>query len=234
MDPFTLALIAGGASLVGGLPDIIPSQYERDQKKELKDLQRKQELGMLGLTDRERSLLANQYGAQQAQAQAYQQAQIGQAAQQMAQPGQAALGMIAAGEQAQRVGQQAAGQIAMADLQKQQDNAQYIKDLQAAQAEYKKARQEALVAPFVEAATTGVTAGLGSQGIDTLIGGAGKAKNPVEAAVQQSVARTTDPRMDIARLELVNDSPYGMTEEMFTTWWSGIDDKQKNYYGRIK
>jgi hypothetical protein len=231
MDPLTLALIAGGASLVGGLPDIIPSQYERDQKKELKDLQRKQELGLLGLSEREKSQLAAQYGAQQAQAQAYQQAMMGQASQQFAQPGQAALGMVAAGEQAQRIGQQGAGQIAMADLQRQQENAQYIKDLQAAQAEYKKARQEALVAPFVEAATTGVTAGLGGAGIDKLIGGG---TSPVSTAVQQSVARTTDPRMDIARMELVNDSPYGMTEEMFTTWWSGIDDKQKNYYGRIK
>lgn len=229
MDPLTLALLAGGASLVGGLPDIIPSKHEREQKKELKDLQRRQELGLLGLTEREQQQIANQYGVAQQQAQAYQDAQMARYGAQSAQPGMAALGMVAAGEQAQRLGQQSAQNIAQLDLARQAEESQYIKDLQAAQAEYKKARAEALVKPLVEGATAGISAGIQQEAFNKLIGAG---ISPTETV--QPIARTTDPRMEIARLELVNDSPYGMTEDMFTTWWSGIDDKQKNYYGRIK
>jgi hypothetical protein len=34
MDPLTLSLIAAGGQALGALPDIIPSEAEREQKKE--------------------------------------------------------------------------------------------------------------------------------------------------------------------------------------------------------
>ena len=49
------ALLSGAGTALGALPDIIPSRYERDQKKRLREMQRKQEMGALGLTDRERA-----------------------------------------------------------------------------------------------------------------------------------------------------------------------------------
>ena len=55
MNPLTMALVAGGGSAIGALPSVIPSKFERDQKKRLRDMQRKQEMGTLGLTDRERA-----------------------------------------------------------------------------------------------------------------------------------------------------------------------------------
>ncbi len=223
MDPLTLALIAGGASLVGGLPDIIPSRHERDQKKELKDLKRQQELGMLGLSEREQQQIANQYGAQQQQAQAYQNAQMQRLSSQTAQPGQAALGMVAAGEQAQRIGSQAAQQMAALDLAKQAEQEQYIKDLEATQAEYKRARREALVRPLVEGATTGVTAGLQQQYMNQLLG----ASETPASAVQP-----ISPYKDIAKVQYGDQ--FGLTDQEFNDWWAKVPTNQQAYFGRIK
>ena len=38
MDPLTLSLIAAGGQAISALPDIIPSEHERTQKKELEKL----------------------------------------------------------------------------------------------------------------------------------------------------------------------------------------------------
>jgi len=54
----TLGSVAGG--LVSAAPSIIKSDYEKYNKKRLEDLQRKQELGLLGLTEEEKSILYNQ------------------------------------------------------------------------------------------------------------------------------------------------------------------------------
>ena len=220
MDPLTLALLAGGASLVGGLPDIIPSKYERDQKKELKDLQRKQELGMLGLSEREQQQIANQYAAAQEQAQAYQNAQMQRFGAMSAQPGQAALGMVAAGEQGQKIGQQAAQQMAALDLAKKSEQEQYIKDLEATQAEYKRARQEALVRPIVEGATAGVSSVLQQQAINQLLG------------TGETPAKPVSPYRDIAKT--ITQNEYGFTDQEFDDWWGSLDENQQKYYGRIR
>lgn len=225
MDPLTLALLAGGASLVGGLPDIIPSKYEREQKKELKDLQRKQELGMLGLSEREQQQIANQYAAAQEQAQAYQNAQMQRFGAMSAQPGQAALGMVAAGEQGQKIGQQAAQQMAALDLAKKSEQEQYIKDLEATQAEYKRARQEALVRPIVEGATTGVSSVLQQQAINQLLASGGA--QPVSQPVQP-----VSPYRDIAKT--ITQNEYGFTDTEFDDWWGSLDENQQKYYGRIR
>ena len=225
MDPLTLALIAGGASLVGGLPDIIPSKYEREQKKELKDLKRKQELGMLGLSEREQQQIANQYGAAQEQAQAYQNAQMQRYGSMSAQPGQAALGMVAAGEQGQRIGQQAAQQMAALDLAKQSEQEQYIKDLEAAQAQYRRARTDALVQPLVQGATTGVSAQLQQQAINQLMG------TGTPQTVSQPI-QPVSPYRDIAKT--ITQSEYGFTDTEFDDWWMSLDENQQKYYGRIR
>ena len=58
MDPITLAIIGSVAGAgISALPQIIPSKFEREQKKRLEALQRKEEMGTLGLTDKERSVL---------------------------------------------------------------------------------------------------------------------------------------------------------------------------------
>ena len=66
------ALLSGAGTAIGALPDIIPSKYERDQKKRLREMQRKQEMGALGLTERERAAIESQMrGARQQACKAY-------------------------------------------------------------------------------------------------------------------------------------------------------------------
>jgi len=57
-DPITT--IAGAAmGAVNAIPKLIPSLSEKQNKKALEDLQRKQEMGMLGLTEAEKQALYN-------------------------------------------------------------------------------------------------------------------------------------------------------------------------------
>ena len=151
MDPLTLALIAGGATLAGNLPDIIPSRYERDQKKELEKLQRQQELGQLGLTDREQNALASQYGTVLAQQQARTDAEMRRMGGINAQPQNAILSAQAAAANEQALGADMAQQINMQDLAAISQDEQLITDLKAAQGEYAQQRREAIVEPVAAA-----------------------------------------------------------------------------------
>ena len=167
MDPLTLALLASGATAVGALPDIVPSKFEREQKKRLQDLQRQQELGALGLTDQERAALENKMQASARQA--MQQADLTQRqyAQQLgsAQSGLALLGQQIGAEQGARTQVQVQQAIEEQDLAKKQRQEQELRALEAQQAEYKRKRAEALVAPF----SSGAEAYTGQMAADKLI-----------------------------------------------------------------
>ena len=146
------ALLAGGGTAIGALPDIIPSRFERDQKKRLREMQRKQELGALGLTDRERASIEGQMRGARQQSQQYAQAERQRLAQPSAQPQMALLGQQMQDESRQRLEADLASQILGMDLARQAQQEQEIKDLQAAQAQYQRARVEGLTAPFQSAA----------------------------------------------------------------------------------
>jgi hypothetical protein len=165
MDPLTMALIAGGGAALGALPDLIPSKYEREQKKELKDLQRRQELGLLGLTEAERARLEGQLEGRSRQGQAYAQAETARLSAPTAQPQQALLQSQLAAEAAQRQEAEIAQQLLGMDIAKQQAEEQQIRDLEAAQAEYKRRRAEAAVAPF----QAGAEAAVGSIATEKLL-----------------------------------------------------------------
>jgi len=166
MDPLTMSLIAAGGSAIGALPDIIPSKYERDQKKRLQEMQRKQEMGALGLTEQQRAAIEGQMRGARQQAQQYADAERARLTQPTAQPQMALLGQQMADESRQRLEADLASQILGLDLQRQQQQEQEIKDLQAAQAQYRRARAEGLTAPF----QTGGEAYVGQMGIDKLLG----------------------------------------------------------------
>lgn len=162
MDPLTLSLlsqagIAAGGTLAAALPDIIPSRYEKDQRKKLQDLQRQQEMGMLGLTEQERRAIENQLQTKAAQSEAFAQAERQRLTSGSPQFGRELLSAQIADEAAQRQAQQAAQQILALDLQKQQQQEQEIRDLEAAQAEYKRRRAEAITAPLSAGAETAVS-----------------------------------------------------------------------------
>jgi hypothetical protein len=169
MDPLTLALISAGATAVGGLPDIIPNKLEREQKKRLQELKRREELGTLGLSQTERDLIAAQYGGAQEQADERQRALMGQYGALQGQPATAALGMAEAGQQAKELAAAQAQQVAMADLQRKAQQEQEILDLTTAQTEMARQRREALVAPVSAGAETYVK----GQTLKTLAGSTG-------------------------------------------------------------
>lgn len=64
MDPITLGLLVGaGGNLIAGLPKIIPSSFEIEQRKRMQGLQRQEEMGTLGLTEQERGVLEGRLGS---------------------------------------------------------------------------------------------------------------------------------------------------------------------------
>jgi hypothetical protein len=76
MDPITLSILAGvGATAASQLPQLIPTSFDREQKKRMEELKRKEEMGMLGLTDNERRVLENRLGGASRQAGQYAAAQ---------------------------------------------------------------------------------------------------------------------------------------------------------------
>ena len=167
MDPLTMSLLAAGGTAIGALPDIIPSKYERDQKKRLREMQRKQEMGALGLTEQQRAAIEGQMRGARQQAQQYADAERARLTQPTAQPQMALLGQQMADESRQRLEADLASQILGMDLQRQAQQEQEIKDLEAAQAQYKRARAEGVTAPF----QAGAEAYVGQMGLERLIGG---------------------------------------------------------------
>lgn len=166
MDPLTMLLIAAGGSAIGALPDIIPSKYERDQKKRLKEMQRKQEMGALGLTKAERDAIEGQMRGARRQAQQYADAERARLTQPTAQPQMALLGQQMADEGRQRLEADLASQILGMDLTRQAEQEQEIKDLEAAQGEYRRRRLEGITAPFQVGAETAV----GQMGLERMLG----------------------------------------------------------------
>lgn len=187
MDPLTMALIAGGGAALGALPDLIPSKYEREQKKELKDLQRRQELGLLGLTEAERARLEGQLEGRSRQGQAYAQAETARLSAPTAQPQQALLQSQLAAEAAQRQEAEIAQQLLGMDIAKQQAEEQQIRDLEAAQAEYKRRRAEAAVAPF----QAGAEAAVGSIATEKLLSSTTTTSSYATAAIRTNSPAST-------------------------------------------
>jgi len=186
MDPLTLALLAGGGTLVGALPDIIPSKYERNQKKELEKLQRQQEMGQLGLTDRERQALQNQMQGQIDQSNQYASAERARLSSPQVNP-QAMLQAQMAQESSTRQMADMAKQLENINLQKQQQQEQYIRDLQASQGEYARKRAEGLVAPI----TAGIQTGIATKMPQDIMGGA-YITPQTYSAIQSNYGLTTE------------------------------------------
>jgi hypothetical protein len=64
MDPVTIALLtAGGTALAQNLPALLPSKLAQSNKARLAELKRKEEMGLLGLSDKEQAALASKLRA---------------------------------------------------------------------------------------------------------------------------------------------------------------------------
>ena len=179
------ALLSGAGTAVGALPDIIPSKYERDQRKRLREMQRKQEMGALGLTEQERAQIESQMRGARQQAQQYAEAERARLTQPTAQPQMALLGQQMQDESRQRLEADLASQILGMDLTRKAQQEQEIRDLEAAQGQYRRARAEGLTAPFQSAAEAYTS----QLALERLLGNF--AKQQVQQAGQVAVAQET-------------------------------------------
>ena len=169
MDPLTIAIAAGG-TLAGALPDLIPSRFERENKKRLKELQRKQEMGLLGLSEREKNAIQAQQRNTRRQAQQYAGAERGRLTQNQGQPQMALLGQQMADESRQRLEADLASQILNLDLAREAQQIEEMRALEAGQAQINQARREAAVAPI----QAGAEAATGQIAFENMIGRGGR------------------------------------------------------------
>tara|TARA_R100001463_G_scaffold70451_3_gene124113 strand:- start:5756 stop:6421 length:666 start_codon:yes stop_codon:yes gene_type:complete len=171
MDPITLAILGSVAgSAIGALPSIIPSKFEREQKKRLEALQRKEEMGTLGLTDKEQSVLEGRLETKADSAEDFAQqererllaTQSGGAT-----SGAKLLGAQVASEMEREQNRAIDQSVAEQDLAKQQRQIDEIRALEAAQGQYAANRTQA-IAGVVGA---GVEAGFSSAAQQKIIQG---------------------------------------------------------------
>ena len=208
------ALLSGAGTAIGALPDIIPSKYERDQRKRLREMQRKQEMGALGLTERERAQIESQMRGARQQAQQYAEAERARLTQPTAQPQMALLGQQMQDESRQRLEADLASQILGMDLTRKAQQEQEIKDLEAAQAQYRRSRAEGLTAPFQSAAETYV----GQLGMERLLGQLGQqqtqqAMRDAQAGEVGKALATAIATKPPAEQEEILSSQYNLTPE---------------------
>ena len=208
------ALLSGAGTAIGALPDIIPSKYERDQRKRLREMQRKQEMGALGLTERERAQIESQMRGTRQQAQQFADAERARLTQPSAQPQMALLGQQMGDESRQRLEADLASQILGMDLTRQAQQEQEIKDLEAAQAQYRRSRAEGLTAPFQSAAETYV----GQLGMERLLGQLGQqqtqqAMRSAQAGEVGKALATAIATKPPAEQEQILSSQYNLTPE---------------------
>lgn len=172
--------LAAGGSAIGALPDLIPSKYERENKKKLQELQRKQEMGLLGLTDREIANIQNQMRGTQQQAQQYAAAERQRLTSANPQYGQQLMSQQLTDESRQRLEADLASQILGMDLSKKQQQEAQIEAMRAVQADINRRRFEAAVSPF----ETGAETAVGQIGMERMLGN----YNTPEQAYKQAAA----------------------------------------------
>jgi len=135
MDPITLAVLAGvGGATVSNLPALLPSKLNRENKKRLEELKRREEQGLLGLTAKEEAAMSGRLRttADQAAEQAAQQQKALLAGGGSARGGQALAQAQAAQQQRMELEQGVGQKILEADLAERQREEDEMRALEAA------------------------------------------------------------------------------------------------------
>lgn len=155
----TAALIGAGASALTSLPTLIPNKTDRENKRRLKELERKAAMGALGLSADEEAVLTNRLSARSAQAQAAADAERNALLAGGGVTGGAALqAAVASDAERARSESENAARVAEADLAQKQAQREEIAALQAAVSE--RTGQKV-------AAATGIATGALEAGITT-------------------------------------------------------------------
>jgi hypothetical protein len=180
MDPITLAILAGTAATAAGqLPQLLPSSFERQNKRRLEELQAKEQAGLLGLTEKEQAIMDRKLqGASQAAAMgAESERNRLLAGSGGVQAGSALLGAQLADEERQRAQERISTEVMAADEARKQQQKQEIAALQAAEGQ-RQAEAQAAAGAILGA---GVEAGITTAAQERLFAGA---KAPSTQSVQ--------------------------------------------------
>ena len=165
MGPLTMGAIAAGATAAKAGLQAIPTKFERDQKKRLKELQRKQEMGLLGLTEAERAQIESQLRAPREQAQRRSDAEIARLNTPTAQSGQQLLAAQLGAEGRQRMEADLASQLLGMDIQRQREQEADIAALEAGQG----LKQDEMRANLAAIPMAGAEAYISQMGLERLI-----------------------------------------------------------------
>lgn len=194
MDPITLAILGGMAgSAAGTLPSLLPTKFEREEKRRMKELQAKEAAGMLGLSEQQKSLMERQLqgGVQAAAMGAEAERNRLLAGGGAASGGQALLGAQLADEERQRAQERVSTEIMAADIQRKREQELELRNLEAARGQIQEKAQAAAGAIL----GAGVEAGLTTGAQERLFAGA---RAPSQESVQAlSTALGVSP--DVAR-----------------------------------
>jgi hypothetical protein len=184
MDPITLAILGATAgTAISQLPNIIPSKFEREQKKRMQALQRKEEMGLLGLTDKERAALEGRLESKSTAAAdfAAQERQRALAGMGQGVAGASLLEAQVADEQLRSQNTAINQAIAEQDLAKEQAQIDEVRALEAAQGEFAARRAQGIAS----IGAAGVEAGFSSAAQQKIIQGATTpSQNSVSAIAQ--------------------------------------------------
>jgi hypothetical protein len=191
MDPITLAILTGvGGQVLSQAGNLIPTDIERSQKKELGKLKKMQEMNALGLTEREQSAMVGKLsqGANVQQQQSAQERARLLAGGGMATGGQALQEAVAL-DAARAAQQERIGQTVLeADLAREAEQKNRMQALEAGASQVKTDRINAAAS----IAGAGIEAGLTSAADQKIMQGA-KAPSPqMIASTKQAYGLQTD------------------------------------------
>lgn len=199
VNPLAAALMIGvGGTAAGTLPSLIGTGYERDQKRQLEALKKKEAAGTLGLTEEERSLMESRLsGPAQAQAAASQAQQRNLLAGSGASSGAALLGAQMAGEEAARARADVAAKIEEQNYAKKQEQLDQMALLEQA-AGIKQAKRTAAIGAILQS------------GVDAVKETPGQTKFLTPSAALQSAQKQSDQVEKNAITQEIADK-YGIT-----------------------
>jgi hypothetical protein len=191
MDPITLAILTGvGGQVLSQAGNLIPTDIERSQKKELGKLKKMQEMNALGLTDREQSAMVGKLsqGANVQQQQSAQERARLLAGGGMATGGQALQEAVAL-DAARAAQQERIGQTVLeADLAREAEQKNRMQALEAGASQVKTDRINAAAS----IAGAGIEAGLTSAADQKIMQGATAPSPQMIASTKQAYGFGTD------------------------------------------
>lgn len=204
MDPVTLAILSATAgTAASNLPALIPSKLNRENKRRLEELKRREEQGLLGLTGKEEAAIGGRLRttADQAAEQAAQQQKALLAGGGSARGGQALAQAQAAQQQRMELEQGVGQKILEADLAERQREEDEMRALEAAVEE----RRRELVGAVGSVAGAGIEAGFTESSKQAIIQG----QKDISPAKVQALSQQLGVSPDEARgyYELAIENP---------------------------